>query len=84
MKPAAWLPKLRFEGAENPVVQIVDEQTGTAVYTVRVQGSEYQPPVFAPGRYIVKVGKDRPDGIGFKDMVAGEKNAVGEQTVKLV
>jgi hypothetical protein len=81
-KPAAWLPNLKFEGAENPVVQVLEE-TGLPLYTVRVSGSEFQPPVFAPGRYLVKVGQDRPDGMGFKDLVAGAKDAVGERTVKL-
>jgi alkaline phosphatase D len=37
------------------VVQIVDEANGEIVYTLRIAGQSWRPPVFAPGKYTVKV-----------------------------
>jgi hypothetical protein len=82
-EPAAWLPELRFEGVENPVVQIVEDKTGDVLYTIRVRGSVFQPAVFAPGAYTVKAGRDKPDGFTMKNVRASEKATAGRQTVKL-
>ncbi len=56
------LPELIFEGAANPVVQVVDEGTKETLYTLRVPGDRFRPPVFATGPHTVRVGRDRPDG----------------------
>ena len=56
-KPVAYLPTLRFQGMENPVVQVVDEADGEIVYTLRIKGTEFRPWVFAPGSYTIKVGE---------------------------
>ena len=77
----AWLPKLHFSGVENPVVQVIEEKSGAVVYTVRVKGNQFQPPVFAPGRYTVKLGRDQPDEVSMGKMEAAEKAAAGQQTV---
>jgi hypothetical protein len=82
-KPAAWLPELHFEGVENPVVQVVDERFGDAVYTIRVRGEKFQPPVFAPGSYTAKVGRDKPDGTTMNGVEAKNKTAAGRLTIKL-
>jgi hypothetical protein len=82
-KPVAWLPELHFEGAANPVVQVVDEKTGEPIYTVRVAGTRFQPGVFAPGQYTVKVGRDRPDGSALRGLPAREKAAAGSRTIVL-
>jgi alkaline phosphatase D len=54
-KPEAHLPTLSISGVTNPVVQIVDEANGEIVYTLRIAGQSWRPPVFAPGKYTVKV-----------------------------
>lgn len=82
-KPVAWLPELVFEGSTNPVVQVAEEKTGDVVYTLRVMGTRFQPPVFAPGRYTVKIGRDRPDGPILEGLTGLPKTAAGERTVKL-
>jgi hypothetical protein len=56
-KPAAYLPTLRVSGVNNPVVQIVDDANGEIVYTLRIQGRNWRPHVFAPGRYTVRVSE---------------------------
>jgi alkaline phosphatase D len=54
-RAAAHLPALNVTGVADPVVQIVDEANGEIVYTVRIAGRSWRPPVFAPGTYTVKV-----------------------------
>jgi hypothetical protein len=82
-KPMAWLPELHFQGVVDPVVQVLEEQTGDVVYTIRVAGKRFQPRVFAPGRYTVKVGRDHPDGAMFQGLTGQEKSDAGEHTIKL-
>jgi hypothetical protein len=60
-RPVAWLPEMRFRGARDPVVQVIDDSTSEILYTIRAPGRTFRPPVFAPGRYTVKVGRDRPE-----------------------
>jgi hypothetical protein len=81
-KPAAWLPQLFFEGMKNPVVQVVEEETGDVLYTVRV-GSVFQPHVFAPGKYTIRAGRDKPDGYTAKGVSAVPKAAAGRRTIEL-
>lgn len=53
---AAWLPTLRFEGMDDPVVQVVDEANREVVYTVRANGTSFDPKVFRQGTYTVRAG----------------------------
>ncbi len=82
-KPVAWLPELIFENARNPVVQVVTDATGEVVYSLRVQGERFQPPVFAMGAYTVHVGTDRPDQWKQNGIKAGRKEEVKPITVKV-
>jgi hypothetical protein len=52
---AALLPKLLVSGTERPVVQVRTEPGGEVLYTLRAPEREWQPPVFAPGRYAVRI-----------------------------
>ena len=63
-KAAAWLPEIRVSGMTDPVVQVIREDTGAVVYTLRIAGTRFQPKVFAPGFYTLKVGD--PDTKGFQ------------------
>jgi hypothetical protein len=81
-KPAGWLPELIFEG-EDPVVQVIREETGEILYTVRVKGHRFQPKVYAPGTYIVKAGRDRPEDFTLAGLAAGEKMASEPKMVKI-
>jgi hypothetical protein len=51
----AHLPEISLEG-QRPVVQVIDPQ-GEVLYTRRVNGTSFQPPVFAPGEYTLKIGE---------------------------
>ena len=41
-------------------MQVVSDTTGEILYTIRAPSNRFQPPVFAPGKYTVKVARDRP------------------------
>jgi len=47
---------------ENPVVQVINESTKEIVYTVRIQGNQFQPKVFKDGKYTIKIG-EQPDNM---------------------
>lgn len=57
---SAWLPTLHVDGMEDPVVQVIDESTDEIVYTIRIEGTTFDPKVFAEGSYTVRIGD--PDG----------------------
>jgi hypothetical protein len=82
-KPVAWLPELVFVGDANPVVQVTAEATGEVVSCVRVRGTKYQPPVFAAGKYSVKVGRDRPTVGVLQATEATERTQAGSREVRL-
>ena len=79
----AWLPELHFTGGESPVLQVIAEATGEILYTVRVQGAKFQPPVFEAGKYTIKVGRNRPDGMTYSGIEAGERGSAAARDVSL-
>jgi hypothetical protein len=82
-KPQAWLPVLQFEGVDSPVVQVIAESTGEIVYTVRANGNRFQPAVFAPGRYTVKIGRNKPDAITLSGIEAKDKSTAGRKIIDM-
>lgn len=59
-KPAGYLPELTFN-IQNPVVQVYDEDAREVLYTIRVKGEAFRPPVFSESTFTVNVGMDKPD-----------------------
>jgi hypothetical protein len=45
------------------VVQVIADSTGEILYTVRSQTQGFRPRVYAPGKYTIKAGKDKPDAV---------------------
>lgn len=82
-KPAGWLPTLKFVGVTDPVLQVVEEATGEIIYTLRIKGADYAPPVYRAGLYTVKIGSDKPDKLTFKSVASKEYKDLGELVVKL-
>ena len=80
--PSAWLPELVFDPGVRPVVRVDAEASGETLYVVRVPGSTFRPPVFAPGKYTVTVGPDRPDALTLAHLEAGDADAVGRRAVR--
>jgi hypothetical protein len=82
-KPVAWLPELHFEGIENPVVQVLDERTGEVLYTLRVRGRSFQPPVFGYGTYTINAGRDKPNDVTMSGIESKDKTTAGRRTMRL-
>jgi len=74
-KAAGYLPTLNITGAENPVVQVIDESNGEIQYTLRILGTSYRPKVFKAGTYTIVVSE--PDA-GRKQTLTGVKSLPAE------
>lgn len=65
------LGKITVEDVENPVVQVVAEETGEILYTYRVVGNSFTPRVYSTGTYTIKIGKDLPDSKSIRGLKIG-------------
>ncbi|MFC2123183.1 alkaline phosphatase D family protein [Bacteroidota bacterium] len=52
---AAYLPEFRFQGVENPVLKIIDQESGELVYSIRIAGNNFTPKIFKQGIYQVEI-----------------------------
>lgn len=77
-KPAAHLSEIAVEGLENPVIQVVEEASGEIVYTLRIRGDSFRPPVFdRTAKYTVRVGEpERGLWQELQDQTAGDGKLV--------
>ncbi len=58
----AYLPTVEVSGLDvPPVVQIINENSGEMVYTIRAKDNTFSPKVFAKGKYTIKVGASTED-----------------------
>jgi len=58
----AYLPTIVVNGMTEPVVQIVEEETGEILYTLRITGNRFRPKVFSStGTYTLSVGEPGTD-----------------------
>jgi hypothetical protein len=81
-QPVAWLPELVMSGGDRAVVQVIDELDGEILYSHRVRGGRFQPPVFSRGSFTVKVGRDRPDRAALTALKASvTKEAAGTRII---
>jgi len=46
-EPVGFLPRIAVEGLEDPVIQVIREDTGEIVYTLRILGQTIQPRVYS-------------------------------------
>jgi hypothetical protein len=75
--PKAYLPRLNFHGLNAPVVQVIDEADREIVYTLRVSGPSFRPPVRKPGTYTIKVGELGTPRVRVLEHVAAEPECDG-------
>lgn len=54
-KAVAWLPQIKVNGTENPVIEIIQEVNNELVYTLRLKGKTFKPKVFSKGNYTIRV-----------------------------
>lgn len=74
-KTVGYLPELKFDGNANPVVQVIHDQTGEIVYTQRVSGASFRPPVFAEGTYTVHLGTKKVGEATLSSLAIGDDQA---------
>ncbi|WP_186756597.1 twin-arginine translocation pathway signal protein [Echinicola salinicaeni] len=60
-KAAAWLPEIKVNGLSNPVVEVIEENSGESLYYMAIKGNTFTPKVFSKGTYTIKV-KDSTTG----------------------
>lgn len=77
-----WLPPLLITGISDPVVQIFSERTGRLLYALRIQGNRFQPWVFAPGTYTIRIGEpDRDQWQELKGITANARQDIGQRKI---
>jgi hypothetical protein len=55
-----YLPTITSKSGQLPVVQVIDQQSGEVLYTVRAKSKSFQPKVFSSGPFLLKAGLDNP------------------------
>ena len=55
-KAAAQLPRLTIRGIAQPVIEVLDD-SGQLLYCLRLNGSTWQPHVFSPGKYSIRISE---------------------------
>ena len=60
-KAYKWLPTITVSDANNPVIQVIHENTNEIIYTLRINGNQYNPKVFKEGKYTVIVSEPDSD-----------------------
>jgi len=81
-KIIGYLPELVIKNMTSPVVQIINQFTNEIIYTKRIAGTSFKPPVFETGNYKIKVGElDTNKEKVFVDVKIAEGN---ESKIKVV
>jgi len=82
-KVFGYLPELVVSGVDRPVVQIIKNDTGEILYTVRAASSRFKPPVYAVGTYTVRIGKDKPDQKSYTELEPLKEGQPSELRIQL-
>ena len=72
----AWLPTISTRTLSDPLIQIINEAGGKVVYTLRIKGNLYQPKVFKPGSYTIRIS--HPETGKFTE-ITGVKTSESDQ-----
>jgi hypothetical protein len=76
-----YLPTIEVHGLTDPVVQVIDESTGEVVYTLRVKGTSFQPPVFSEGPFSIRVGEPGDEERTFQNVQPSDEASSETLTV---
>ncbi len=57
----AWLPGIQIEGEPDPVIEVINQQTGEMEYSVRINGMSFSPKVFSEGIFTIRLGYPEQD-----------------------
>ncbi len=78
-KVVAKLPLIEVTGMVNPVMQVIYEPDNEVIYTLRINGSKFQPEVFKKGSYTVIVGDQK----GKEKIVKNISTDTEKQSIKV-
>lgn len=81
-KAFAYLPTLKVEGLDDPIVQVIDQRNGEIVYTLRIKGRQFRPKVFTTGLYTVVVGNQADKTRTLKDIESVASDSGAEISVR--
>jgi hypothetical protein len=62
-KAQGFLPAFQVLDAENPVFQVIHEDTGEIIYTLRIKGNTYRPKVFQNGSYTLIIRTEEEQAV---------------------
>jgi len=72
-KAYKWLPRIIIQDHKNPVIQVINEKSNEIIYTLRINGHEYDPKVLENGTYSVIINvPDSKIEKTFKGLVPNE------------
>ena len=75
-KALALLPTLKIMDSETAVIEVLAEDSGELVYALRLNRAEWQPHVFAPGSYTIRVSEPEAGAVKeFTKLQATPENA---------
>ncbi len=49
------LPEVRAQNMKNPVIQVIDAENNEVIYTIRISGTKFRPPVNKKGTYKIRI-----------------------------
>ncbi len=82
-QPVGFLPELVIEGSKAPVVQVINQANQEILYTIRAPSQHFRPPVYAAGKYTIKVGHDRPVDTTIEGLTPGSKDDGRSLSIRL-
>ncbi len=71
-QPVGHLAAVSLPGIERPVVQVINEDTGEILYTIRSPTADFRPPVYSMAPHTVHLGRDKPDQASLRHQTAVE------------
>jgi alkaline phosphatase D len=77
-----FLPRIKVENLQDPVIQVIDERNKEVVSTLRIEGNAYQPKVFRKGSYTIKVFDSDKSKISVLNEVSTVEDADKQLYVK--
>ena len=80
-REGAHLPELRISGMRNPVLQVIDSFSNEVIYTFRIRGQSFRPPVPEEGKYDLRLGEL---GTEREVLVEGVRATVGNDKQLIV
>ncbi len=64
-EPIGYLPEVKFAKLKDPVIQVIEEESGEILYTKRIRGKRFNAPVYSKGDHTIKIGESLPDRFEF-------------------